>query len=221
MVDVSGSHRTTILVADDHPLVRRGLVEALGADPSLRVVAEVADGVAALHEIQAQAPHIAILDIDMPRLNGLQVAQRAQELQLPVAVLLLTLHTGSDLLFAALDVGVRGYVLKSTAIEEIVKGVVRVSLGGTFLSAGVQQMLYRRALSPSRKTVLSPVLTELESEIVRGVAAGLTSRELAANLQLSPRTVENHRTSICGKLGLSGPNALLKHALTKSSEIPQ
>lgn len=215
MVDVGGLHRTTVLVADDHPLMRRGLVEALGDDRSLRVIAEAADGFAALEEIQAKAPEVAILDIDMPRLDGLQVAQKVQELKIPVAVLLLTMHPGSDLLFAALDLGVRGYILKSSAIEDVVKGVVRVSLGGTFLSAGVQQMLNRRALSPSRKTAISPDLTELESEIVRGVAAGLTSRELAANLQLSPRTVENYRTTICGKLGLSGPNALLKHALTK------
>ena len=225
MSERENEESTSVLIADDHPFIRRGLIEALEEEPRLRVVAEVGDGSAALERIQQLVPDVAILDIDMPELSGLEVARGIGDLGLPTAVILLTLHTGSDLLFAALDLGVRGYILKSSAVAEAVEGVRRVAAGGTFFGSGVRSLLNHRtthlaprnaAAAQSNSSVAS--LTAVESEILKGVTAGLTSRELAASLELSPRTIENYRTAICGKLGLSGPNALLRYGLAQMSK---
>jgi DNA-binding NarL/FixJ family response regulator len=217
---IQGEAPITILVADDHPLLRQGLRMALTADPGLQVVAEVADGEVALRQILCLSPEVAILDIDMPGRSGLAVMRELNRLRSRVGVIILTLHTGMDLLLEALEMGVRGYVLKSSAVMDIVDGVRRVAGGDTYFSPEVHRMLQHGA---ARKPVPPELagLSPIEVRLVQQIAEGKTSREIAASLGLSARTIENYRTLICAKLNLTGPNALLRYALSKRSALRQ
>lgn len=209
---------TTILVADDHPLLRQGLRMTLSAQPGLQVIAEAADGEEALQKILSLKPHVAILDVDMPSRDGFSIVRELNRLRSPAGIIILTLHTGVDLLQEALEIGVRGYVLKSSAATDIAEGVRRVAEGDSYLSPEVQQMLQQGTAKqpiPSELASLTPV----ELRVVQHIAKGKTSREIAATFDLSARTVENYRTAICGKLNLTGPNALLRYALSQRSAL--
>jgi DNA-binding NarL/FixJ family response regulator len=205
-------------VADDHPLLRQGLRVALTADPGLQIVAEVADGDEALRQILCLSPDVAILDIDMPVRSGLAVVRELSRLRSPVRVIILTLHTGMDLLLEALEMGTQGYVLKSSAATDIGEGVRRVAGGDTYFSPEVHRMLQQGAAKQSVPPELA-CLTPIELRLVQQIAIGKTSREIAASLELSARTIENYRTAICGKLNLTGPNALLRYALSKRAAL--
>ena len=209
----------TVFVADDHPLMRKGLVLALAEEPSLQVIGEAADGATALHHIVDLKPAVAILDLDMPELDGFEITRRLAKLQLPTAVIILTLHSSVDLLFGALDLGVRGYILKSSAIADVVEGVHRVALGGSFLSEGMQMLLARRPQARSQGLDQLAALNPTEQRIVREIAAGFSSREIADALSLSSRTVENYRAKICAKLGLSGAHALTRFAISQRASF--
>lgn len=209
---------TTLVIADDHPLMRQGIRMALAGEHNLKVVGEAADGDEALRCIRFYKPDVVILDLDMPKRDGLSVARELNEIKSSVGVIILTLHTGSDLLFAALDLGVRGYILKGSAVSDVAEAVRRVSGGGSFLSATVQEAIQRGRPDKDIPAGFQQ-LTPLEREIVRKIADGLTSREIAASLDFSSRTVENYRTVICGKLALEGPNALLRFALSQRDKL--
>jgi DNA-binding NarL/FixJ family response regulator len=209
---------TTILVADDHPLLRQGLRMTLSAQAGLQVIAEAADGEEALRKILALKPHVAILDVDMPSRDGFSIVRELNRLRSPVGIIILTLHTGVDLLQEALEIGVRGYVLKSSAATDIAEGVKRVAEGDSYLSPEVLQMLQQGAPKQPVPPELAS-LTPAELRVVQHIANGRTSREIAATLDLSARTIENYRTAICGKLNLSGPNALLRYALSRRSAL--
>jgi DNA-binding NarL/FixJ family response regulator len=204
----------TVLVADDHPLLRQGLRMAITAEPGLEVIAEAGNGEEALQQIVSLSPDVAILDIDMPRQDGFAVVRELNRQGCTVGIIFLTLHTGMDLLSEALEIGVRGYVLKSSAATDIAEGIRRVASGDSYFSDEVQQMLRDGATKQPIPAELAG-LTPVELRLVQQIAAGKTSREIAASLELSARTIENYRTAICGKLNLAGPNALLRYALSK------
>jgi DNA-binding NarL/FixJ family response regulator len=208
----------TVLVADDHPLFRQGLRIAIAAEPGLEVIAEAANGEEALQQIVSFSPDVAILDIDMPRQDGFAVVRELNRQGSTVGIIFLTLHTGMDLLSEALEVGVRGYVLKSSAATDIAEGIRRVASGDSYFSDEVQQMLRDGAAKQPIPAELAG-LTPIELRLVQQIAAGKTSREIAASLELSARTIENYRTAICGKLNLTGPNALLRYALSKRAAL--
>ena len=151
---------------------------------------------------------------------GLQLCVSSNRLSSRVGVIILTLHTGMDLLLEALEMGIRGYVLKSSAVTDIADGVRRVAGGDTYFSPEVHRMLQHGA---ARKPVPPELagLSPIEVRLVQQIAEGKTSREIAASLGLSARTIENYRTSICAKLNLTGPNALLRYALSKRSALRQ
>ncbi|KAA6465231.1 response regulator transcription factor [Acidobacteria bacterium AB60] len=208
----------TVLIADDHPLLRQGLRTAITAESDLQVIAEAANGEEALQQIVSLAPHVAILDIDMPRCDGFAVMRELNRLGLTVGVIVLTLHTGTDLLEEALEIGVRGYFLKSSAAIDIAEGIRRVANGDSYFSREVQQLLREGTVRQPIPAELAG-LTPVEVRLVQQIASGKTSREIAAFLNLSARTIENYRTAICGKLNLTGPNALLRYALSKRAAL--
>jgi DNA-binding NarL/FixJ family response regulator len=211
-----------IVIADDHPVLRRGLMQVIESDPMLKVVAETGDGHAALAEIEALTPNIAVLDADMPKLDGLGTLREIRKRRLPVEVVFLTIHDQGDLFHTAIDLGAKGYILKDTALTEIVKGLRAVAAGQNYWSETlISQLLLRRnrtqALAQAHPTLSD--LTPSERRILRMIAAGKSSKEIAAELFIHYRTVENHRTSICEKLGLHGPNTLIRFALQHKSEL--
>lgn len=211
-----------IVIADDHPIVRQGLRQVIEGDSQLKVIAEADDGEAALQQIQALRPDVALLDIDMPKLDGFAVTKEIQKQRLPVEVVFLTLHSEEDLFHAAMDLGVKGYILKESAVTEIVGGLRAVASGRPYVTATLTGHLLNRHSRAQSLVVSRPSLNDLtptERRVLRLVAGNRSSKEIAAELFIHYRTVENHRTAICQKLGIHGPNALLKFALQHKSEL--
>jgi DNA-binding NarL/FixJ family response regulator len=206
----------SILIADDHPLMRKGLRMSVEEDPGLKVVGEAADGEIALSLIAKLQPDIVLLDIEMPKLDGLGVARELAKRGLKTQIIFLTLHSNQDLFRSAMDLGCRGYILKDSAVQEVVAGVRAVASGRPFLSSAITATLLQRPEAPAAKdhSAMS-TLTPTELRIMRLIAQGKTSKDIGNELSVHYRTVENHRTSICRKLELDGEgaNALLRYAL--------
>ncbi len=203
-----------VLLADDHPVVRKGLRMAIEEDSGLSVVAEAADGEAALALIGQLAPHVVVLDIDMPKLDGFGVAREIAKRQLPVATIFLTMHNSEDLFRAAMNLRVKGYILKDSAMLEIVAGIRAVAAGQPYLSSALTARLLT-----TPDNVPASLLTPIERRIVQLIAADKSSKEIGAELSIHYRTIENHRTNICRKLGLNGANALLRFALQNRTNL--
>ncbi len=211
-----------ILVADDHPVLRKGLRQVIESDPKLKVIAEAGDGEAALAGIQELKPDIAVLDLDMPKLDGFGVAKEIQRRKIPVRIVFLTIHSEEDLFHAAMDLGAKGYILKESALTELAHGLRAVAEGQHYVTASLTAYLLNRRGRAAALAQIHPALNDLtptERRVLRAVAGYRSSKDIAAELFLHYRTVENHRTNICRKLGLQGSNALLKFALEHKSEL--
>ena len=214
--------QTPILIADDHPIFRQGLRQIISAQEDLSVVSECEDGQAALLHIRELKPAVAVIDVDMPKLDGFEVAREVRTKKLPVEIIFLTMHKGEDILNESLDLGVRGFVVKDSAVTEIVGAIRAVLSGHHFISPSVSGYLVNRATRTAKLGHDKPGLHELtpsERRILALVAENKTSREIAALLGVSTRTIENHRVNICQKLDLRGSNALLKFALDNRSNL--
>jgi len=211
-----------VLIADDHPVLRRGLLQVIESNLRLKVVAEAGDGETALNQIEEFKPHIAVLDVEMPRLSGLDVAQEIVRRKLPVEIVFLTIHGEEDFLHAALETGARGYLLKESALTEIVGALLAVAGGQHYITPSLTAHLVRRSRQSlvfgKQEPGLSD-LTPIERRILSLIARLKSSKEIAAELFIHYRTVENHRTHICQKLGLHGHNALFKFAIQHKAEL--
>lgn len=204
----------TLLVADDHPLFRRGLVDVLQGDPAIRVVGEAGDGELALELIRQLRPRIALLDVEMPRASGIAVAEAVRREGLGTALVILTAYTDAGMFRRALDLGAKGYVLKDAAVSEIGACVHLVAAGRPYISPALSgHLLARQGSEPGVPLAGLESLSPAERRVVRLVARGLTSAGIAEALGNSPKTVENIRGNACRKLGLTGPQALLRFAL--------
>ena len=204
-----------ILIADDHPLMRKGLRLSVEEDPGLRVVGEASDGEAALALITKLQPHVALLDIEMPKLDGLGVLREMVKSGLKTEVIFLTFHSNQDLFRSAMDMGCKGYILKDSAVQEVVAGIHAVASGRPYISSAITTDLLQRQNQSDAKSSQMSHLTPTELRIMQLIARGKTSKEIGAELSIHYRTVENHRTSMCRKLELDGEgaNALLRFAL--------
>jgi DNA-binding NarL/FixJ family response regulator len=211
-----------VLIADDHPIFRQGLRLIIEAQGELTVVAEASDGEEALERLQNGDISVAVLDVTMPVKDGFAVAREARELRLAAALVLLTMHKDEHYLNAALDVGVRGYVLKDNAATEIVDCVRAVAAGGEYISPTLSSLLIRRRTRAAKLAEQKPALEQLtpaERRILKLVADGLTSHEIAGQLGIGVRTVEHHRNNVAVKLELRGSHALTKFALKHQSDL--
>src|SRR5262245_59317621 len=207
-----------IVIADDHPIVRHGLRLTIEAEADLEVVAEAVDGRAALERIETLRPDIALLDMDMPAMDGLQVARALRERQLPVKVIFLTIHREEALFHAAMDAGASGYILKDSATDDIVSAVRAVVRGEQFTSLPLTSYRLRRGESKepgAPKGRGTGDLTPTETRILDLLSEYKTSKEIASELHISVRTVETHRANMCQKLGLFGSHALVRYAMKR------
>lgn len=213
---------TTVLLADDHPVFRRGLRMVIASDPQFNVLDEAADGVLALARIRELRPDVALLDINMPQQSGIEVARTLQREQLNTRVVFLTMHRDEATFNAALDLGASGYLLKESAVEEIVSCLKAVAVGEKFVSPQLSTFLLNRGSRVRSLQEQKPSLADLtpaELRVLKLIAEQKTTREIAELLFISPRTVERHRENICTKLELRGSNALLKFALENKQVI--
>ena len=199
--------RTTVLIVDDHPLFRGGLRQVILADPRFELVGEAGDGEAAWKSILEKKPDVAVLDVNLPGLTGLEVARKIQEKKLRTRVIILTMLKDEELINRALDLGVNGFVLKENAVEDILDAIAAAAGGGHYLSPAVSGYLVRRRNRAEALAAHKPGLDDLtkaERRILKLIAGKKTSREIGAELFISPRTVEAHRANICTKLDLHG-----------------
>ena len=211
------NEKITILIADDHPILRQGLKQIIEREIDLEVVGEAGDGAAALSEIVSREPAIVVLDVDMPKLNGFAVLEAMREKQSAVRVILLTVHDEEEFFSEALRLGAHGYVLKDSAVEDIVKAVRAVHAGGNFISPTLSTHLF----APNKQNPRSDLanLTATEREILKLIAEYKINREIADALFISPHTVKTHRRNICVKLDLEGNHALMKYALENKTRL--
>jgi DNA-binding NarL/FixJ family response regulator len=204
----------TVVLADDHPLFRKALADVVGADPSFQIVGEATDGEQALHLVRRHRPRIVVLDIEMPKASGLAVTETIRTEGLSAHVVILTMHKDARMLRRALDVGARGYLLKDSAATDIVACLHAVSAGRAYVSPALStELLERQEDVPVAELAALTGLTPAERNVLGLIAQGQTSAVIAGALGIRPKTVENHRSHICRKLGLTGPQALLRFAL--------
>ena len=211
-----------VLLADDHAVVRRGLRLVLEGEPDLRVVAEVGDGAAAVERGLQDDVDLAVLDISMPRMTGLQAARELTNRRDGLRVLILSMHDNEQYLFEALRAGASGYVLKSVADRDLVEACRATMRGEPFLYPGAVRALMRDFVERARRgeTPSDDPLTPREVEIVKLIAEARTTREIAADLVLSEKTVERHRTNILAKLGMRDRVELVRYAIRRGLVEP-
>jgi DNA-binding NarL/FixJ family response regulator len=216
------SDEIKLVVADDHPIVRKGLVQIITSAPEINVLAEAGDGETALKFIQEQKPDIALLDINLPRLTGFDVMMEIQRKKLPVKIIFLTMHSEEELFNEAMDLGAQGYLLKDSAITEIVDAIKRVATGQIYISTAITTYLLKRSRRAAEFANQSKGLADLtptERRVLQLIAEYKTSKEIADEMGSHYRTVENHRTNICRKLDIHGSHVLLRFALRYKSEL--
>jgi len=211
-----------VLIADDHPIFRKGLIMAIGANNTIEVVGEAGDGQQALCLAEELKPDVIVLDIEMPILNGLQVAEEIFKRHLPVDIIFLTMYKEEDMFNEAMNIGVKGYVLKENAVSDIVESIKTVASGRYFLSPNISEFLVNRSnrvRSLLKKKPQLDNLTVTERKVLRLISEIKTSKEIGDILNISYKTVENHRSNICNKLEIHGSHSLLKFAIENKAVL--
>jgi DNA-binding NarL/FixJ family response regulator len=207
-----------VLLADDHGIVRRGLRAILETEPGLTVVAEAADGMEALRLVEEHQPDVLIIDIGMPKMNGIEVAARTQKLERPPNVIILSLHSDESDITRALAAGARAYLLKDATDEDLLPAIRMVASGKPFFSPAVTVVLvedFMRQLRARGLTDTYHLLTDREKEVLQLLAEGRSNKEVATLLNLGLSTVETHRANLMQKLGLHNTAEIVLYAVRK------
>jgi DNA-binding NarL/FixJ family response regulator len=207
--------KTRILLADDHALVRRGLRLVLEGEPDMEVVAEAGDGAAAIALALGTPADLAILDISMPRMTGLQAVAEIRRRKPELRCLMLSMHENERYLYEALKAGAAGYVLKSVADRDLVNAVRAAMRGEPFLYPGAMTPLIEEYLRQARDepTIREDPLTPREREVLKLIAESHSTKQIAAELVISDKTVERHRENILDKLGMHDRVELTRYAI--------
>jgi len=207
----------TVLLADDHPIVRQGLRHLLEAEPNLKMVGEASNGLEAVGLVEKFKPDVLIVDIVMPELNGLEVLKQAMERSPQTRCIVLSMQSADVYVVEALKAGALGYVLKETGPSELINAVHQVIQGRRYLSPRISERLIDMLIESSQKSTADPyqTLTNREREILQMAAEGLSSAEIAKRLSISPRTAELHRGRMMNKLGLKNQTELIRYAFKR------
>jgi DNA-binding NarL/FixJ family response regulator len=217
--------RLTVLIADDHPLFLAGVRKAIESIPAVQVVAEAINGRQALDEIQLQTPRIAILDIRMPELTGIQVLKELRKRNLDTQVIFLTMYDDQETFDEAMDMGAMGYVSKESAVDDMMSAIDAVRFGKYYISPLLMNLMVNRCANPQARseskdpTSCLTLLTAAERRVLKLISESMSSRQIAESLFISLRTVENHRAHICTKLEIHGSYSLLKFALENRTKL--
>ncbi len=208
-----------VFIAEDHHLVRQGLKRLIESERSTyAVVGEESDGAVALRKIKEIKPDIAVIDINMPNLTGLQIARKIKNTKLNIKIIILTMYKDAEYLQEALDAGVQGYVLKENTENDLLKTLSAVLNDEVYISPLATAVLEDRN-HPDKISGLLNILTPTERKVLKFISNGMTSKEIASEVSVSPRTVEAHRSNICAKLDLQGTNKLFQFALINKHQI--
>lgn len=216
------SNEITIVIADDHPIFRQGLKQIIEREPTFRIVAEASDGEGALEVIEETKAQLAILDVNMPKKDGFEVLRSIQERRLRTSVIFLTMHNDEQYVNAALDAGAHGYVLKDSAVVDMINCIRTVASGQNYISPQLSTYLInrgRKAELLASQTPALQALTVTERRVLKLLGEYKTSQDIADELCISVRTVHHHRANIAEKLELRGSHALMKFAVEHHSEL--
>lgn len=212
----------TIAIAEDHPLFRKALKELLTVNPGMKVVGETGNGTQVMPLLHQLCPDVLILDLNLPGVSGLELAKQIRREELKVKIIALTMHDEEEMFNNVMDAGANGYVLKESAVDVILDGINVVAAGEYYISPTLSSYLVTRH---RRRKVLHEqhpdlnLLTPTERNILKLISQNRTSKEIADQLFISEKTVQNHRMNICNKLHLHGSNGLLKFAIENKSNL--
>jgi len=209
-----------ILIADDHGIVRSGIRMLIDRQDGMRVVAEAEDGLQAVDLAQSTRPDVAILDVSMPRMTGLQAAREIRSRAPDTSVLLLSMHDDERYFFDAVDVGAAGYVLKRAADTDLIDAIQAVARGEQFVSPDTERAAIKEWLDGSREERLEDPLTPRELDVVKLIAEAHTNKQIAEALHVSEKTVESHRANVLSKLGMRDRVELVRYAIRRGLVEP-
>ncbi len=202
-----------VLLADDHSIVREGLRRVLEDDSDIRVIAEAPDGEIAFDKVLSEAPDVAVIDISMPGMDGLEVVSRMSAYCPQIPVLILTMHEEEQYVIRAIEAGAMGYVTKQSAPEQLVAAVKKIHGGGRYLTEKASEALALRVIRGSKNKSLTESLSMRELQVLRKLASGSTNREIATSYNLSVKTVDTYRARILKKLSLRNNADLSRYAI--------
>lgn len=211
-----------IIIADDHPIFRNGLRQIIDGENGIKIIGEADNGEKALELIREKQPDIAVLDIDMPKMTGLDVLKKIENDE--TKIIFLTMYAEEDIFDEAMNLGVKGYVLKDSAVNDIIECIQTVHEDNYYISPSVSNFLINRRKKLSELRSNNPSLENLtitEKKILKFISENKTSRDIANILFLSPRTIENHRANISNKLNLKGSHSLVKFAIENKSLLAE
>lgn len=216
------SDKKTILIADDHPVVRQGIADVVKKIPSYIIIRECGEGKDAFRSICELEPDVVLLDISMPGMNGIEVVKQCRVQNIPSEFVILTMYDDEEYFDEALDLGVKGYLLKENAVMELENCLKSILYGKFYICPSLSGFLVQK--NHDKKALISQVpalekLTKTEKKVLSLLSKNRTSREIAESLYVSVRTIQNHRNNLCQKLDLRGPNALLEFAIKHRGEL--
>ncbi len=212
----------SIVIADDHPIVRKGIRELIAEESRFRVVEEVGHGDKVLEVLRKHTPKILLLDLNMPGMNGLDIASKLQRTMPDINIIVMTMHKEEEIFDKALSLGVRGYLLKECAEDDLLECITVVLEGDCYISPQLSKYLLNRKSKRDEMLQAHPTLEELspaERRILKLISENKTSKEIAELLHISVKTVHNHRFNICNRLNVRGINGLLKFAIEHKSHL--
>jgi len=208
--------KVKILIADDHPIIRQGLISVLNQEPEIESLVEAKNGIEAMELLRDNNFDIATLDVEMPGLSGLEIAGRLQEYGIKTKIVFITMHNDELMFNYAMNAGAMGFVLKENAVDDIVDCIKKVADGTHYISPALSHLLLKREKKNKELVESFPSiedLTKMERKILKLVADEKTTKEIADELFISTKTVDNHRTNIAKKLNLHGAHSLVKFAI--------
>jgi len=208
----SAEHRTRVLLADDHPVVRQGLIACLQTKKNLEVVGQAADGQEALKRAKELQPDVILMDIDMPRMNGLAVTEVLRKELPKVKVLILSMDSRPEYMLRIIQSGARGHVLKDASTDELVNAIETVGTGQPWFGPGFARLALEQMTGGAEKPADSAQLTKREREVLIDVAKGFSNKEIGCRLNIGTRTVETHRENLMAKLNIRSVAGLTKFA---------
>ena len=209
------TEKIRIVLADDHPIVLDGLRNLIRAEPDFELVGEAASGLSALKIIREQRPDVAVLDISMPELNGILLSRRLAGEMPALRLLVLTLHEDRAYLNQALEAGVRGYVLKRSAVENLVQAIRAVMVGGLYIDPAIVGRVFESKQVNKRLAArkgVAPALTDREADVLKMAALGFTNKEIASRLDVGVKSIETYKARGLEKLGLKTRAELVRYA---------